>query len=259
MVSQIVIDTSQNGRVRAILLDNPSQRNALTLGMRAELAKAIEAAMADQTVRVIVLAGAQGDFCSGGDLSSMDGLTGFTGRERMRRAQSIVRAIVRGEKPVIAAVEGYAAGGGMCLAAACDLVVASRSAKFVCSFNRIGLTPDLGSAWTLPMRMGLGRARLMILTGRTLDAIEAERAGLVEQLVDPGQALVVASALADEIAAKAPLSNAATKALLARMPCDLEGMMQAEADLQGLLYTSADFAEGRDAFREKRRPFFTGG
>lgn len=258
MSAHALIGRERHDAVLVLRLRNAARRNALSLQLRAELIDALEQGMAEASVRVIVLTGDGGHFCSGGDIASMEGVDGLGGRERMRRAQRLVRLITQGEKPVIAAVEGHAAGAGMSLAAACDIVVAARDARFACTFNRIGLAPDLGAAWTLPLRIGMGRARLLMLSGRTIDAVTAERYGLVELVSAPGESLEAAMALAREMSTTAPLSNAFAKALLARMPADLDAVLQAEADAQGLLYATADFAEGRDAFLAKRQPRFTG-
>ena len=162
------------------------------------------------------------------------------------------------EKPIIAAVEGHAAGAGMCVAADCDIVVASTEAKFTCSFNKIGLLPDLGGLWSIPARMGLGRAKMMMLTGRTLDAVSAQAQGLVEELCEPGQALQTAVKLAQEIAEFAPLTHGLTKAALARGAMSVDGLLALEVDLQGLMFGTEDFQEGRTAFLEKRKPAFKG-
>lgn len=244
--------------VRVVTLDRPARRNALTPLFRDHLATAVEAALADAACRVIVLTGAGGHFCSGGDIGSFAGMTAVSGRARMQRAHRMVRAIVAGEKPVIAAVEGHAAGAGLCLAAACDIVVASREARFSCTFNRVGLLPDLGGLWSVPQRIGLGRTKLLMMSGRTLGAEEAERQGLVEELAAPGRALAQAIALAHEVSRHAPLTHGLVKATLARGPMPLEALLAAEADGQGLLYGSDDFVEGRDAFLAKRAPGFHG-
>jgi 2-(1,2-epoxy-1,2-dihydrophenyl)acetyl-CoA isomerase len=149
-------------------------------------------------------------------------------------------------------------GAGLCIAAACDVVVASRDAKLSCTFNKIGLFPDLGGAWSLPMRMGLGRAKLLMMTGRVMDAASALQQGLVDQLAEPGQALADAVAVAQEMAAVSPLSNGLLKSVLARGPMPLEALLDAEIDAQAVLYGSEDFHEGRQAFMDKRKPQFKG-
>ena len=253
-----ILSQERDGAVLVLTLNYPQRRNALSLPLRAALIEALSAAMADGEVRAIVITGAGGNFSSGGDISSMEGLTGVGGRERLKNVHQLIRLLIAGEKPVIAAIEGYAVGAGLSLAAACDIVVASREAKFACSFNKVGLMPDLGAAWTLPLRMGLGRAKHIMLRGQTFGAEEAERWGLAEVLCEPAQALAEATAIGHELAAVSPLSNGFTKALLSRMPRDLDEMLRAEADSQAVLFTSADFDEGRRAFLEKRKPGFSG-
>lgn len=250
------ITSRADGKVRVVALERPARRNALSPPFRDRLADAIEHALADEDCRVVVLTGAGGHFCSGGDIGSFTNITAVTGRARMQRAHRMVRAIALGEKPVVAAVEGHAAGAGLCLAAACDIIVASREAKLSCSFNRIGLLPDLGGLWSIPQRIGLGRTKLLMMSGRVLPAPEAERQGLVEILAEPGEALATAVALAHEIATHAPLTHGLIKSTLTRGPMPLESLLSTEADNQGVLYGSADFVEGRDAFLQKRPPVF---
>lgn len=246
------------GSVALLTLSYPERRNALSLALRAVLLRHLDAIAADDSIRVIVVTGDGANFCSGGDISSFDGVTPASGRLRMQRIHPIVRHFVRGEKPVIAAVEGHAAGAGLAVAAACDIVVAARDAKFSCTFNRIGLLPDFGAAWTLPQRMGIGRAKMMMMSGRVLNGEAAERQGLVDLVSEPGQALTDALALAHDVAATAPLSNGFMKSILARGPASLEAMLAAEADVQGVLYGTDDFQEGRQAFLAKRKPDFKG-
>lgn len=252
------VKLEQEGPVAVLTLSYPQRRNALSLPLRASMLEKLQAATADPACRVMVVTGEGAHFCSGGDISSFEGVTPVSGRVRMQNVQRLVRLIVQGEKPVIAAVEGHAAGAGLCVAAACDVVVAARDAKFSCTFNRIGLLPDFGGAWSLPARMGVGRAKMLMMSGRVLDAEAAERQGLVELVVDPGQALAEALKLARDMANAAPLSNGCLKAVLAQGPRPLEEVLAAEADAQGVLYGSQDFQEGRQAFLQKRPPSFEG-
>ncbi len=252
------VHSERQGAVQVLTLAYPARRNALSLSLRAALESTLVAAMADPGCRAIVLTGAGGHFCSGGDITSFDGVTPASGRVRMQGIHRVVRLLVRGEKPVVAAVEGHAAGAGLCLAAACDVVVAASDAKFSCTFNKLGLMPDLGGAWSLPLRMGLGRAKLLMMTGRLLGTAAAQAQGLVEIVSDPGQALQQAVVVAQEMAALAPLSNGLLKAVLSRGPQPLEDLLAAEVDAQAVLYGSEDFAEGRQAFAEKRPAVFRG-
>lgn len=252
------VKVQRKGAVTILTLDYVERRNALSLALREALEAALLAAMADEKCRAIVLTGAGDHFCSGGDISSFEGVTPATGRTRMQKVHRVVRLMVRGEKPIVAAVEGHAAGAGLCVAANCDVVVASTEAKFSCTFNKIGLLPDLGGLWSIPQRMGLGAAKLMMLTGRILSAEEAQRKGLAEVLTPPGQTLKAAIALAEEMAQVSPLSNGMVKAAFARGPMTFEDVLALETDGQGVLYGTADFQEGRTAFLEKRKPVFKG-
>ncbi len=255
---QITVLSSMEGAVLTLTMSYERRRNALAPALKAALIAGLEQGNADPACRAIVLTGAGGHFCAGGDISGMNDAGGMTGRARMAVIQQLIRLLVGGDTPVIAAVEGHAAGAGLSLAAACDVVVASSQAIFTCSFNRIGLVPDLGAAWTLPRRMGLGRAKLLMLRGKPLNADEAERQGIVDVLAPPGEALATAQALAGDIAERSPLSNTMAKALLGRATDSLDDFLKAEADAQGLLYGTADFAEGRAAFAAKRPPRFSG-
>lgn len=252
------VNVEQQGAVTILTLSYPAKRNALSMSLREMLGDAVRDALQDETCRVIVLTGHGGHFSSGGDISGFDGVNAINGRQRMQKTHEMVRLIMHSEKPIIAAVEGHAAGAGMCVAADCDIVVASTEAKFTCSFNKIGLLPDLGGLWSIPARMGLGRAKLMMLTGRTLDATSAQAQGLVEELCAPGQALETAVKLAQEIAQCAPLTHGMTKAALARGSMSVDELLALEVDLQGLLFGTEDFQEGRQAFLDKRKPVFKG-
>lgn len=252
------VNTYRHGQVWVLELDYPERRNALSLPLRSRLESALLEALGSDDCRVIVLTGSGDHFCSGGDISSFEGVTPAKGRMRMQNVHRLVRLITKGEKPVIAAVEGHAAGAGMSLAADCDIVVASETAKFSCTFNRIGLLPDLGGLWSIPLRMGLGRAKLLMMTGRVVNAQDAQAQGLVEELCPAGKARETAIALGQEIAQYAPLSNGMIKAALARGPMPFEEFLAVETDSQGVLYGSEDFQEGRRAFMEKRKPVFRG-
>lgn len=259
MAEEALVLSASDGGVVTLTLNAVARRNALSVAMRDDLAAAMDAAMRDPACRAIVLTGRGEHFCSGGDISGMDSANAINARSRFDSAHRVVTMMVEGEKPVIAAVEGYAVGAGLSIAIAADIVIASRAAKFSCSFNRIGLVPDLGIAYTLPMRVGMGRARHIMISGDMIDAETAERWGLVEVLADPGHALTDATTLAQRLATTtAPLSNLYTKRLLSRMPGKLADVLRAEADSQGTLYTSRDHAEGREAFLGKRKPVFEG-
>jgi enoyl-CoA hydratase/carnithine racemase len=245
--------------VLELTLSYPRRRNALAMELRAALVEHLERGLADPECRVIILTGEGGHFCAGGDISGMGRPTAMGGRRRMMAGHRMIRLLVEGEKPVIAAVDGHAAGAGISMAAACDIVVASETATFTCSFNKVGLVPDLGAAWTLSRRIGLGRSKMVMLLGEAMPAAEAAALGLVDRLAPAGGALEAARAMARQIATRSPLSNAMAKTLLNRATGTLGELLQAEADAQGLLYASEDFLEGSSAFLEKRTPVFPGG
>jgi enoyl-CoA hydratase/carnithine racemase len=246
------------GAVRIVTLTHPRRRNALSLALREALFEALDEVLADPDCRVVVLTGAEGCFCSGGDISTMQGVDPVAGRRRLQRIHRVVRQLTESEKPILAAVEGWAAGAGISLAAACDIVFAASDARFACSFNKIGLVPDLGATATLTQRMGAGRAKYMMMSGEVFSADQASAMGLVEVVTAPGDSLAQALAMAETMAQTAPLSNAMTKALVARMPAPLSEMLKAEVDAQAVLFGTSDFAEGQAAFMGKRPPVFTG-
>lgn len=182
-----VLDVRRQGATAVLTLNRPAQRNALDLALRQALAEAIPQLRDDPSVRAVVLAGAGGHFCSGGDVKTLaQGLEGprdiFEGRERIRSIQRWFDELVDMEKPVIAAVDGVAFGAGLSLALAADIVVASPRASFCAVFSRIGYVPDMGLMYLLPRAVGLARAKELVFSARVVDAEEALALGLVQQI-----------------------------------------------------------------------------
>lgn len=260
-MSQLVEQRREDGIV-ILTLSVPERRNAISLEMRKQLARELRAACADSACRAIVLTGAGGNFCSGGEVKPVNGGASSPDPQGTRRnvaiLHEIVRMLVAGPKPTVAAVEGFAYGAGFSLAAACDHLVAAAGAKFCASFGRIGLMADAGLIWSLSQRVGASHARNILLTGRVVEAEDARQMGLANTLTGPGQALDAALEAAREMTHAAPLATAAMKAVLARGPLSLETVLAAEADLQPMLTMSQDYVEGRAAFRERRPPVFRG-
>lgn len=250
-----MLTETRDGATAVLTLDYPARRNALAIPMRRALADALERIEADPQVRAIVVTGAGGTFCAGGDISGMDVADLAAGRERFRLTHRLVRALIKSAKPVVAAIEGWCVGAGLSLAMCCDTVVAAGDARFAAGFGKVGLIADLGLLHTLPARIGQGRARQVFLYGDTLDAPYAERIGMVDDLVAPGTALQAALARAARFAGGAPLPAALTKQYLAT---GLDAALDWEREAQSALFLTADHAEGKAAFLEKRAPSFRG-
>ncbi|TDD88297.1 enoyl-CoA hydratase/isomerase family protein [Actinomadura darangshiensis] len=253
-----VVAVTDHNATRVLTMNRPEARNAIDIPMRERLWEELERAAGDPDVRAIVLTGAGGTFSAGGDVRSMEGAGPDAVRARLEPVHKAVQLIATCGTPVIAAVEGAAAGLGVSLAAVCDHVVAAEDARFVAGFGKVGLVADGGLLWTLPQRVGMGRAKEMLVFGRTVPAPRACEIGLADSLAPSGGALDAALDRAAEAAALAPLSVAAAKRLLARADHGLERLLEAEREEQAALFGSADFAEGRAAFAGRRPPRFEG-
>ena len=246
---------ARDGPTVVLTLNYPQRRNALSMRLREALIAAFERIEGDRAIRAVVLTGAGGTFCAGGDISGMNVTNLADGLERFRITHQLVRMMIKCGKPVVAAVEGYAVGAGLSIALCCDTVVAAEDARFGAGFGRIGLIADMALNHTLPARIGMGRARQVLLYGEQMDAAAAERIGLIDHVVPKGAALDAALQRARAFADAAPLPLALTKGLLAE---GLDAALDRERELQSMLFMTADHAEGRDAFLAKRRPVFKG-
>jgi enoyl-CoA hydratase/carnithine racemase len=250
-----MIKEERVGATVVVTLNQPARRNALAMPMREQLIDAFERIEADTTVRAVVVTGADGTFCSGGDISGMNAVDFAFGRERFRLTHKLVRLMVESAKPYVAAVEGWAAGAGMGMAICCDTVVAAADARFVSPFGKLGLVPDFALVHTLPRRVGEGPARQIFLRGAPFGADHALKIGLVDEVVPVGTALERALAIAGEFAEAAPIPLAMVKNYLA---VGLAEALDWERNTQATMFLTADHAEGRDAFLAKRKPNFTG-
>jgi enoyl-CoA hydratase/carnithine racemase len=244
------------GAVATITLDRPDARNAIDLTMRQELVAALDEVEADEAARVLILTGAGGHFCAGGDIASMAGLTPRTARARMKDGQRLVRMLYECEKPVVAAVEGYAVGAGAGLALLADCIVVAEGATLGFPFFRVGLVPDFALLHTLPKRVGAAKARDLLLFARVVAAADAVAMGLADHLAPKGGAVARAAELARELAAMPPHAFGLAKRQLALAPLPFEAALEAEAMAQSLSFLGEESAEGRAAFRDKRAPKF---
>lgn len=254
-----VVLLDREGDIAVLTLNYPSRRNAFSLKMRQCLhEKLYQLAYCDESCRAIVLTGADGAFCAGGDISEMQDRTVLEFRERNLLPLNIFKLLACGPKPVIAAVEGVAMGAGVALAAACDYVVNAASARYACSFVKVGLLPDCGLYWSLAQRVGGGKARELMMTAREFSGEEAYRIGFANQVVPAGEALSVGLQIARRYADMPPLAMAHLKAALSAGSGNLDQAIDTEVNLQPLLRRSQDHQEAVQAFMEKRTPVFVG-
>lgn len=249
------VTEARHGTTVILTISQPARRNALSMAIREGLTEALERIEDDRAVRAVVLTGAGGTFSAGGDIGGMGVADIPSGRERFRRTHRMVHAMIQSSKPIVAAVEGWAAGAGLSLALCCDTVVAAEDARFMASFGKIGLVADCALLHTLPQRIGMGRARQMLLYCEPVDAATGERIGLVDHVTPHGGALDRALERARAATASAPLPIAMTKRYLAE---GLEAALEFERDAQAMMFVTADHAEGRAAFLAKRQPTFRG-
>jgi 2-(1,2-epoxy-1,2-dihydrophenyl)acetyl-CoA isomerase len=251
----------RSGGIATLTLNRPEARNALDLVMRRELVAALDEIEADEAARVLIVTGAGGHFCSGGDVKTMreQRYTAAEGRARVELLNVMVARLVNFPKPTIAMVDGYAVGAGSNLALCCDLIVASDRAKFGELFWKIGLVPDGGGTWLLSRVVGLARAKELIFTADIIDAAEAARIGLVNRVVPAAELQSTTRALADKIAAGPPAVLKMAKQMVNRAATsDLASALDLEAFSQGIAIASEDHQEGLKAFFDKRPPKFTG-
>ncbi|WP_369357261.1 enoyl-CoA hydratase/isomerase family protein [Streptomyces sp. cg2] len=261
-VDSLIRHTTDNG-VTQLTLNRPDALNALTPEMRERLVGLLAAASADPGVRAVVLTATGKGFCAGADLrgapAAGDRVAGDVARLIRNGAQRFIAAVLDCEKPVIAAVNGTAAGIGAHLAFACDLVLAAESARFIEVFVRRGLVPDGGGGYLLPRLVGPQRAKELMFFGDAVPAADAARLGLVNRVVPDGELARTAREWAERLAAGPTRALALTKALVnASLDADRGAAFAAEATAQEVNMATADAREGVASFVERRRPTFRG-
>jgi 2-(1,2-epoxy-1,2-dihydrophenyl)acetyl-CoA isomerase len=254
-----VVLTSLEGGVMSLTLNRPEVLNGLTDDLLDAIAAGCRQAAQDDAVRVVVITGAGRGFCSGADLRTgiESGKPNIRGHLRDHYVP-MIHAIRDLEKPVVASVNGVAAGAGMSLALAADFRIAGESASFIQAFVRIGLVPDAGSSYFLPRLVGIAKALELTMLGETIHAADALRLGLVHRVVKDAELAQATTDFAARLA-RAPRSVGLIKRLISNSPDnDLDAQLALEEEAQAAAAESADFGEGISAFIEKRTPEFTG-
>ncbi len=259
MQANDLILTEKRGRVAILTLNRPDKRNALNAELRRALIGTLDIAASDSETRAIIITGA-GDkaFVAGADIGEFEGRTPVD-QYRVMKGASIYDALEKIAKPTIAAINGFCLGGGMELALACDIRIASNAAKFGQPEVNLGIIPGGGGTQRLPRVVGLGAALHLILTGDIIDAAEALRLGVVQEIHEPGQLMTRAMQIAESIASRSPVAVAAAKeATRAALSLPLTDGLKLETALFQLCFASEDKVEGVRAFLEKRAPNFPG-
>ena len=255
----------ENG-VAWIVLNRPEARNAMNAEMRQAYLDALARCGEDETIRAVVLTGTGKGFCTGADLSGSRAATGQAGpphpggtRDAMRPSQRVIRALWELEKPIVAGVNGVAAGLGAHLAYACDLVVAADDARFIEVFVRRGIALDAGGGFLLPRHVGLHKAKELVFFGDDLSAADAVRLGLVNKVVPAAELEAVCRAWGERLAQGPTFALGLSKRLLNRsLQADIDTLFAEEAFTQALVANSDDMREGIRSFMEKRSPAFKG-
>jgi len=257
------VELSVEQHIAIVVLNRPEAMNAVDPEMRALLHKTWARIASDDDIRVAIITGA-GDkaFCTGSDLKKSMPTQDTFARQTFGPPEAAAKPVTLGldmDKPLIAAINGYAMGGGLELALACDIRVCSSNAQFALSEVKVGSLPGSGGTQRLPRSVGMSDAMLMMLTGDRIDAAEAYRIGLVSKVFPAAELLLQARAIAEKIAANAPLSVRAVKRLAKQgLDMPLPQALDAERYVFGLLYNAEDRIEGRKAFAEKRTPNYRG-
>ena len=245
-------------QVATLTLDSPHNRNALGTVMKAEMEEAVRTVQRDRSIRALVIIGAGGTFCAGGDLRNIASaqLDSAGWRQRMQDLHVLVLALLTLDRPVIAAVDGAAYGAGFSLALTADFVIATPRARFCMSFMRVGLAPDFGALYTLPRIVGAQRAKELMLSAREVGADEALRLGIAMELQPPEALAARAQALARSFVGASPTAISVVKRALAAGGTDLATMLDLEAAGQAVAFGTEDHRSAVARFLAKEAPAF---
>lgn len=261
MSEQLIFEVGAN-KVATITLNRPEKLNAFTQEMKDDWVAALEECRTSDKVNVIVITGRGRAFCTGGDLGKFTDYSHeppAAVRERIFDAQRIAVKLGELDKPVIAAINGVATGGGLDVALGCDIRVAAQSARFAETYNKMGMIPGAGGAYYLPRVIGLSRALKMLWTADFMETEEALRIGLIDEVHPDAELMDKAMALAERIAAQPSLAVRLTKTIACQgLAMDLRSALNLAASTMPIVRTSDDHREAVAAFREKRKPNFTG-
>lgn len=253
-----IVQVGYEGSIAVMTLNNPKRMNAVSMAMRAMLYERLLEIEANDACRAIVLTGAGGNLCAGGDISEMQHRELIEARMRLDLPTRIFKLLVNGPKPYVCAVEGNAAGCGVSFVAASDYAVAAADAKFSCAFVKVGLMPDYGGIWSIARRVGHRKAMELCAFAETLDAQQALEMQLINRICEPGQALTAALEIAARFAKNPPVAMALLKSALNTGNDTVDQAVATEVNYQSMLMHTEDFAEATRAFMEKRKPSFTG-
>lgn len=253
-----IVQIRWDENVVIMTMNNPKRMNAFNMKMRQTMYARLLELVDNDDCRAIVLTGAGGNLCAGGDISEMKRRKVIEGRVRYDLPTRFFKLLVTGPKPLIVAVEGNCMGAGVSFTAASDYAVAASDAKFGCAFIKVGLIPDVGGIWSIPRKIGHRKAMELCALGDVFDANEALRLQLVNKLCEPGRALEEAIAVAKRFAEMPPIAMALLKAALNNGADTLDQAVNTEVNYGSVLMHTEDFGEAAQAFMEKRKPRFTG-
>lgn len=250
----------KNEGIATITLNRPEALNALSTEVVEEILRAVEDVRTDENIRVVVLTGAgEKAFSAGADIKAMVGMTALKARELSSMGERLCVTLENLEKPVIAAINGYALGGGMEVAMACDLRIASENARMGQTEINIGLIPGWGGTQRLTRLVGMTKAKELVFTGRMIDARTAEQIGLLNMAVPADKFREIVHQLAFDLASKAPVALKVAKALITKgADMSLDAALELEREGFGVIGSTDDLKEGTSAFAEKRKPEFKG-